>query len=214
MIILLPLLMAYMLIGENVHECLGIFMGIFFLVHNALNYRWYLNLFRGRYSPLRCCRTLVNALLLILMMGSLGSGIVMSKYVFAGLGFEKGMAAARIVHLFCAYWGFAFMNIHLGMHGNMVRGVFSTTRSHKAKSTIRSVAVRLPAAAIAAYGFYTIIKTNVISYMFLKNTFVFFDPERSFSLFLAEYLSMMGFWIFIGFGCSRVLSAIPLKLKG
>ena len=41
MTILLPILMAYSLVGEAVHEWLGIVMFLLFIVHQALNRHWY-----------------------------------------------------------------------------------------------------------------------------------------------------------------------------
>ena len=37
MIILLPLLMAYSLIGETAHEWLGLFMFLLFILHHSMN---------------------------------------------------------------------------------------------------------------------------------------------------------------------------------
>ena len=47
MTMLLPVLMAYSLVGEAIHEWLGIVMFLLFIVHQALNRQWYKNLFRG-----------------------------------------------------------------------------------------------------------------------------------------------------------------------
>lgn len=44
MVTLLPLLIAYSLIGETVHEWLGIAMLLLFLGHHALNWRWHRSL--------------------------------------------------------------------------------------------------------------------------------------------------------------------------
>ncbi len=44
MILLLPLLMAYNLIGEVAHEYFGIAMVLLFLCHHLLNRHWYKSL--------------------------------------------------------------------------------------------------------------------------------------------------------------------------
>lgn len=41
MISLLPLLLAYTLVGEAAHEWIGLTMMVLFLTHNRLNARWY-----------------------------------------------------------------------------------------------------------------------------------------------------------------------------
>ena len=103
MTILLPLLMAYSLIGETAHEWIGASMLILFVAHHILNYRWFRTLFKGRYSSARILNTAVNLLLLIdiLMQGI--SGIIMSRQVFSFLNIQQGASSARVIHLLGAY---------------------------------------------------------------------------------------------------------------
>ena len=53
MTLLLPLLMAYSLIGEAFHEVVGIAMFVLFIVHHILNRKWYGALFKGKYNARR-----------------------------------------------------------------------------------------------------------------------------------------------------------------
>lgn len=53
MVILLPMLMAYSLIGEAFHEVAGSIMLALFIVHHILKRRGYSALFRGKYISLR-----------------------------------------------------------------------------------------------------------------------------------------------------------------
>ena len=48
MLAAMPLLMAYMLVGEKLHEWLGIGIFILFILHHSLNYQWIKNLFRNK----------------------------------------------------------------------------------------------------------------------------------------------------------------------
>ena len=59
MTVLLLLLMAYQITGQELHECFGAGMLVLFLVHNILNIRWYGNLFKGKYRPLRIIQTVL-----------------------------------------------------------------------------------------------------------------------------------------------------------
>lgn len=65
MVVLLPLLMAYSMIGESIHEWLGIATLLLFLGHHALNWRWYRSLPRGKWSPVRMFQADVNTALLL-----------------------------------------------------------------------------------------------------------------------------------------------------
>ena len=75
MTLLLFCLMAYLLVGETVHEWLGVSMFALFILHHALNRNWHSNLTKGRYSPLRIFQTLVNILLLAGMVSMMIHGI-------------------------------------------------------------------------------------------------------------------------------------------
>ena len=48
MVLLLPLLMAYSLIGEAFHEVTGTLMLALFILHHWLNRGWWKSLFRGK----------------------------------------------------------------------------------------------------------------------------------------------------------------------
>ena len=64
MLAAMPLLMAYMLVGEKLHEWLGIGIFILFILHHSLNYQWIKNLFRNKYTISRIIKTIVNVLIL------------------------------------------------------------------------------------------------------------------------------------------------------
>jgi hypothetical protein len=51
------------------------------------------------------------------------SSIVLSRYVFALLPIERGLALARRLHILGSYWGFLMMSLHLGLYWNMVLGM-------------------------------------------------------------------------------------------
>ena len=65
MIVLLPLLMAEILIGQEIHEWLGTGMLVLFIVHHILNAGWWKSLFRGKYTPSRAFSATIDLLLLL-----------------------------------------------------------------------------------------------------------------------------------------------------
>ena len=79
MLLLLPLLMAYSLIGEAFHEVAGTLMLALFLLHHWLNRSWWKVLLKGRYSLQRIFQTTLNLLLLLFMIVQPLCGILMSK---------------------------------------------------------------------------------------------------------------------------------------
>ena len=101
------------------------------------------------------------------------------------------------MHLVCSHWLFVLTGLHLGLHWNMILGVIRKAAGATAPSAMRTLILRLMAAAVAAYGIYAFVKHRLIDYLFLRTMFVFFDYEQPPLQFLAEYLAMMGLWIFL-----------------
>lgn len=153
---------------------------------------------------------IVNIAVLATMLCLGYSGIVMSRNVFAFLHIGKGMALARSMHLAASYWGFVFISLHLGLHWGMLIGLFRKLTKGKAPATVVWI-MRAVAAAVAVFGAILFIKADIFSYMFLQNDFAFFGFNKSaFSVF-AEYIMMMGTWVFIGYYIAKILRLFSKK---
>ena len=197
MSVALLLLMAYEQIGgQATHEWIGMGMFVLFILHHILNRKWIKNLFRGKYTALRVMQTVLAALVLISMLGSLISGIILSRHVFAFLPVHGKGAFGRILHMLSAYWGFVFMGLHLGFHWNMMMGMAG--KMAKTSSGARKWALRAIAAFLVGYGVYAFIKREIGSYMFLKSHFVFFDFEDPVVLFLFDYMAAAAVFVCAG----------------
>ena len=190
MTIFLILQMAYQVTGEAVHEWVGTGMIALFLLHNFLNIRWYRNLRKGKYSPLRILQTIINFSILAVMIVLAYSGIVMSRHVFSTLPINGGMATARVLHLAGSYWGFTLMSIHLGLHWRMVIGRFKKVFSGK-KSVDFLWGFRVIAILLVVYGAVCFYQADILSYMLLKVEFAFLDYAKSAAVIFAEYVAMM-----------------------
>ncbi|MBQ6663594.1 MAG: hypothetical protein IJM69_08670, partial [Firmicutes bacterium] len=51
MAVLLLFLMAYQVTGEMAHEWIGMGMTVLVIIHQALNWKWYGALYKGKYNP-------------------------------------------------------------------------------------------------------------------------------------------------------------------
>ncbi|MBR1749253.1 MAG: DUF4405 domain-containing protein [Ruminococcus sp.] len=191
MIILLPLLMSYALIGEAIHEYLGIAMFVVFIVHHILNRSWFKAVFKGRYTPYRIYSNTISILLCIIMIALPVSGILMSKHAVPFLSITSGASLARTVHMTTSYWGFVLMSLHLGNHAavmmNGMRKMFHIT----GKSAARTTVLRVIAAGICGYGIYAFIKRDLLNYLFMQIMFAFFDLNENKALFFLDYISMI-----------------------
>lgn len=207
MTIALLLLMPYQLIGEAAHEWIGVVMFVLFLTHHLLNRAWSKNILKGKYSMRRTCQSVLVVFILLCMIGSMVSGIILSRYVFASLDIRAGAASARSIHMLCAYWGFVFMSVHLGFHWNMMIVMAGKAWKKTTESFISAgvVIMRILAVCIAAYGIVAFIKRDIWNYMILKNHFAFFDMSEPVIFFLLDYLAVMGLFVFIGHYLSKGL---------
>lgn len=165
------------------------------LPHHALNFGWHRSLFRGKYMPVRVVQTVINLLLLAAMLGTMVSAVILSREVFAFLPISGGIALARPMHIFCSFWSFVLMALHLGLHWKMVLGMVRRTAGPVSSPVLRGT-LRIGGAAVAVYGLYALVKNQMVSYLLLQSSFVFFDFERPLPLFFTEYPSWgcLFFW--------------------
>ena len=105
------------------------------------------------------------------------------------------------------------MSIHLGFHWSMVLGLFRRLWSRKKTPATFVWLMRFIAIFIAGYGAYCFHKENIVSYMFLKQEFVFFDFEQSAVSVFAGYITMMGLGVFIGFYTVKGLRKITSQSR-
>lgn len=205
----LLLLMTFELIGAATHEWLGIGLFVLFVVHHILNRKWSVSIFKGKYTPIRVFRTVLVVLVLISMLGSMISGIILSRHALAFLPINGGQAFARTLHTLSAYWGFVLMSIHLGLHWgtmmNMAKRVF------KKPSAVRKWVLRIIAFAISGYGIYAFVKRGVGSYMMLKNQFVFFDFDEPMIFFILDYLAIMVLFAAVGHYMSLIVGRLSKR---
>ena len=203
MVLLLPLLMAYSLVGEAAHEYLGIGMFLLFISHHILNIAWWKHLFHGRYTLLRIVGTTVNLVLAIIMLALPISGMILSRHVFRFLHLG-GSATARTVHLLASYWGLVWMSFHAGMHGHVMMGMIRKNIKMQHPSKIRIWGLRMLTLLLVICGIRAFHKNKISSYLFLRTRFVFIDFSQPVVWTLAEYLFVSILFMIIGYGFRQV----------
>ncbi|MEE3350701.1 MAG: DUF4405 domain-containing protein [Candidatus Gastranaerophilaceae bacterium] len=188
--------MAYSLIGTQAHEWLGIGMFVLLTTHHILNLNWWKRLNKGKYTLFRTVQTILDMLILCSVLGSMMSGIILSRHIFLFLKITSGSSWARTIHMICAYWGFMLMAVHLGFHWNMMLSM--ATRGIKKKSGAFTIILRVLTVLIAGYGIYAMPHRNFVDYLLLKNRFVFFDQSEPVIWFLLDYVAIMGLFVTVG----------------
>lgn len=200
MVILLPMLMGYSLVGELWHEIIGIAMVASFAIHIFLNRKWFTSLFKGKYNAKRIRTTSLNLLLALCVLTSIVSAVFISKHIFSFLGINILSSAMRSLHLLAAYWGFVLMSLHAGTHGGAMLSKLWKNNS-AAKNMVSVIAI-----IIALYGVYAFIKRGFAGYLFMQTAFVFFDYSEPFIFFYLDYLSVMILFMTVGFLIDKLLT--------
>ena len=195
----LPVLMAYSLAGEMLHEIVGTVMLALFIAHHILNRKATAAMFKGKQTPVRILGTVVNLLLFAVMVCLPISGIVLSKHLYTWLPTDGLSAIARTVHLLLSYWGFVLMSFHLGLHADLW---LNRLKKREAAFIILSIMLSL----IAAFGAYAFVVNRLYEYMFLITQFVFFDFDNPLILTLAEYISMIVLFAWIGYWLKKAIT--------
>ncbi len=211
MTVALLFLMTYELIGQAIHEWIGVAIFILFIVHHILNRKWSTHLLKGKYTLYRMMQTVLVFGVLAAMIGAMVSGIILSRHVFSFLPINGGRSLARSIHMLSAYWGLVLMSLHLGFHWSMMMGM--ARKLVKKQSSWRTWILRLAAFLIAGFGLWAFVKRQIGSYMLLRNQFVFFDFDEPLVFFLADYIAIMGLFVMIGHYFSEGLRRIVKKRK-
>ena len=204
MTLLLPLLMAYSLVGEAAHEYLGIGMFLLFVTHHILNIAWWKHIFCGKYTLLCILGTAVNLTLAMIMLALPISGMMLSRHVFRFLHFN-GASTAMTGHLMATYWGLVLMSFHAGMHGNVMMGMIRKNTNPRQPSKIKMWNLRIIAVVLAICGIHAFVKHKISSYLFLRTQFVFIDFSQPVILALLDYLAIAALFAVAGYYIPKLI---------
>lgn len=183
MFILFIILMGYHITGNMLHEILGVFTFLFFILHHILNLKWYKTIFKGKHNFYRIFQIIIDMLLFISMIGIMVSGVMISSNVFSFLNIKTTMFG-RNLHMLSTSWTFVLMAVHLGLHLNIILKRIN----NKMKNSSFEYVYYLIMLLFIGVGLYTFIKTELWKDMFLVNQFKFFDYNQSPILFyLGEF---------------------------
>ena len=192
----LLVLMSYELVGQAVHEWLGLSLFILFILHHIWNRKWSRNIFKRKHTLFSILQTFLVICALITMAGSLVSGVILSRHALAFWPIAGGRSFARSLHMVSAYWGFVFLSLHLGFHWSMIMGM---VKKHLKRMSVVPIWIWRGAAFLTAvYGVYAFVKRGIGEYMVLKNQFVFFDFDEPLAIFLVDYLAVLAFFVWCG----------------
>lgn len=199
MYILFLLLMGYHLFENLHHEMLGVAVFILFFIHNGLNWRWYKNLFKGKYTLSRSLQTVCNLLLCAAMLCTIAAALMLSRDVFYFLNLTNS-GLGRKLHMVATVWTFLLESLHLGFHWAAVQK--SVTKKITLSATLAIVTkwfFRAVLLAVCLYGLFAFRSRNLCNEMFLLTEFKFMDFEEPPLRFFADHAAISILVVTAGF---------------
>ncbi|MDE6655361.1 MAG: hypothetical protein K2J85_00030 [Anaeroplasmataceae bacterium] len=210
---LLLCIMGYHLFGEKVHEWLGISIFVLFLIHNGLNWRWYKNLFRGKYKATRIYKLIMNLVLWILMACNIASAMLISVEVFVPFNINGNIMTGRQLHLFATMWTFIFMSLHLGQHFPLFIGMARRLNLSNKTRTIFKWILRVILFGFSIYGIVVFIQRAMWEEMFLTTHFKFLQYGEPIIKFLFDYICLVCLFGALGYYSNKWLLILSKKNK-
>lgn len=174
MYLLFVLLIEQYLLPRAVHEFMGASLLACFIVHNALNYRWYQRLFKGKYTLWCGIQTTANLLLLVSVTLCILSAFMISGIVFRFVRLEGMMVTGRKLHLVSTAWSFVLMSVHLGFH------------IHPPKQKPWAICFYTILSAAAVNGICQFAARRFYEELFLLTEFKWFDYDKSLIVYAFE----------------------------
>lgn len=193
MTVLMLIAMAYYITGNMIHEVVGVVVLILFIVHNLLNRRWYKAILKGKHNIPRILQIGINLLFLVTMVLMMISAVLISSDLFPFIPINNDMTL-RQIHVQTAYWGFIIMAVHIGLSWGMIINSVRRMTGITGTSHIRTIALRILAVLIVAYGVHSSIEGEMGSKLFIYNPFGWFNDDSTIR-FLIDHLSIMGIYI-------------------
>lgn len=197
MYILFLLLMGQCVLRGAVHEWMGISIGILFVAHNILNYKWYKTLLKGKYNAMRTVQLVINIFLLLAMLFCMTSGILVSQYIFA-VGNGSVIEFGRHLHLVATAWGFILMSVHLGLHWSIFSAIVKKIQADEKMKKVIHIICCVLVVALCAYGLYQFVDRRFWEELFhLIDYQKEYDYSKSLFTYFAESAALSVLFITI-----------------
>ncbi|MDR1618931.1 MAG: DUF4405 domain-containing protein [Treponema sp.] len=194
--VLLLCALMYRATGDAAHEWIGVAVFVVCIAHNALNWKWYKNIFKGAYNLRRSVLTVVNVLLVFAFITLIITGLLHSRTVLAFLHLPGDMLV-RQMHTTAAYWCLPLIGVHLGLNWKIILSAFRKMAKINGENRTRKIILRIIAFAVAAFGVWSSFDRDMFSKLFLGFSFDYWPEERPAVLFFSVNLSIMGIYVFV-----------------
>lgn len=206
MTILLFVCMSYQFVEQKSHEITGTVMFAAFILHHIVNWRWYMNLGKGRYSASRKLNVTLDFVILIDMLVLMIAGMRISGYVFLWMGLNFNLDVARQMHMTAAFSLFLLVGLHIGLHIGMIRGMFRRMPHFEGENAVPRWILNAGILGISTYGLYAIVRRRFLGYIFGKYHFLIVAYNEPAIRYVFDLLAIMVLIAAVGFRLQNFIS--------
>lgn len=187
---------AYFWQGNPSHEWAGISMFMLLIVHNAFHRRWFASLAQEPRAKRGKFNIALTLALLAGMLALLGTSMVISETLFAGLRLDDDFTLRR-VHAGIAYWLLIVVAIHLGLRWPLLIAVASKLFGFRESNAVRTAVLRLAAAGIALQGVFSVLALNLPARLLFQISLDWWNFEESVAAFFLHCMAVAGLCMFL-----------------
>lgn len=161
-----------MAIGINLHEILGLGLGIGIIAHVLLNYKWIIAIGKKILLNDISNRTrfmyVINIILLICMLLITVGGILISKTILTRIN-SQNHGLWKAIHVAASNIAIIVIGIHVGLNLNWVRGMTKKIFGIKESKKYSQIISRVLIASVFLFGVY-----NISAQRFIQKTVMVF----------------------------------------
>lgn len=204
MILGILLVMDYRFTDNAIHEILGLFIVLLFIIHNILNRHWYTAIGKGKKNLLRSLTATTNLLLLVMMLLATVTGVFISQTVFPVFSLNSNLWVHQL-HSLSSYLEFILSAIHLGFRWKALwTKTCSWLRINGANYSYILLS-RIASLLIIGYGMYASFTRHIGSKLLLKHVSNDWATAPSLVGFVLDYLAIMGCYVAITYYLTLML---------
>lgn len=197
-----------------VHEAAGIAFVAFAVAHNAIAWRWYAGLARGRWNFRRALATVVDLALVAALVGIAACGLGMSG-IAVSLGVAGHTMQLRGAHIALTHLGFLLAGIHLGMHALPAARKGGQALAVRVGGVAARAVLLVLAVVVATGGAFSFGKLDFAGYISMQTRFAFIDPSQSVVRFVLEHVAVLVLFALVGLALVVLTTKrAPDRLKG
>lgn len=187
---------SYFWQGNAAHELAGIGLFMLLVVHGVFHRRWFAALPKGPRERRGKFNIAVTFGLLAGMLALLGTSLVISETLFAGLRLDDDFTA-RQIHAGIAYWLLVIVAVHLGLRWPLLMAVARKLSGIAEASAARTAVLRLIAVGIAIQGVRSVLALNLRARLLFQVSLDWWNFEASVAGFFGHCLAIAGLCIFL-----------------